>query len=59
MTFGRWRQQLRLMSSLTLLLQGMPITQVALASGYDSHSAYSTAFRKQFGQPPSAFVANR
>lgn len=59
MTFGKWRQQLRLMSSLTLLMQGMPITQVALASGYDSHSAYSTAFSKQFGQPPSAFSANK
>lgn len=59
MTFGRWRQQMRLMSSLTLLMQGVPITQVALASGYDSHSAYTTAFSKQFGQPPSAFAANR
>ncbi|WP_417532882.1 AraC family transcriptional regulator [Marinobacterium stanieri] len=58
MTFGKWRQQLRLMSSLTLLMQGMPITQVALASGYNSHSAYSTAFSKQFGKPPSAFIAN-
>jgi AraC-like DNA-binding protein len=57
-TFGKWRQQLRLMSSLTLLMQGMPITQVALASGYDSHSAYTTAFGRQFGQPPSAFAAN-
>ncbi|MFA4912839.1 MAG: helix-turn-helix transcriptional regulator [Burkholderiaceae bacterium] len=58
LSFGKWRQQLRLMSSLTLLMQGMPITQVALASGYDSHSAYTTAFSKQFGQPPSAFAAN-
>ncbi|WP_341644969.1 AraC family transcriptional regulator [Thauera sp. SDU_THAU2] len=58
MTFGKWRQRLRLMSSLTLLMQGMPITQVALASGYDSHSAYTTAFSKQFGRPPSAFAAN-
>lgn len=57
-TFGKWRQQLRLMSSLPLLMQGMPITQVALASGYDSHSAYTTAFSKQFGQPPSAFAAS-
>lgn len=56
MTFGKWRQQLRLMSSLTLLMQGAPITQAALSSGYDSHSAYTTAFRKQFGQPPSDFV---
>lgn len=59
MTFGKWRQQLRLMSSLALLMQGMPITQVALASGYASHSAYTTAFSTQFGQPPSAFAANR
>lgn len=58
MTFGKWRQQLRLMSSLTPLMQGIPITQVALASGYDSHSAYTTAFSKQFGQPPSTFAAN-
>lgn len=57
MTFGKWRQQLRLMSSLTLLIKGRPITQVALASGYESHSAYTTAFSKQFGQPPSAFSA--
>lgn len=59
MTFGKWRQQLRLMSSLTLLMQGIPITQVALASGYDSHSAYTTAFGRQFGRPPSAFAAKR
>ncbi|WP_443112902.1 AraC family transcriptional regulator [Herbaspirillum seropedicae] len=59
MTFGKWRQQLRLMSSLPLLMQGMPITQVALASGYDSHSAYTTAFGKQFGKPPSAFFPAR
>ncbi|TCU97175.1 AraC-like DNA-binding protein [Paracandidimonas soli] len=59
MSFGRWRQQLRLMSSLTLLMQGMPIIQVALASGYDSHSAYTTAFGKQFGHSPSAFMKHR
>lgn len=57
MTFGKWRQQLRLMSSLTLLTKGIAITQVALASGYESHSAYTTAFSKQFGQPPSVFSA--
>ncbi|QHS10373.1 helix-turn-helix domain-containing protein [Sinimarinibacterium sp. NLF-5-8] len=55
LTFGKWRQQLRLMHSLTQLLQGVPITQVALACGYDSHGAYATAFKKQFGQPPSVF----
>jgi AraC-like DNA-binding protein len=57
MTFGKWRQQLRLMSSLSLLMQGMPITQIASTCGYDSHSAYTTAFKKQFGQSPTAFAA--
>ena len=56
-TFGKWRQQMRLMSSLAMLLQGTPITRVALSSGYESHSAYATSFRKQFGCSPSAFVA--
>ena len=56
MTFGKWWQQLRLMSSLTQLMQGTPITQVALNSGYDSHSAYTTAFKKQFGHAPSEFI---
>lgn len=58
LTFGRWRQQMRLMSSMTLLLEGAPITQVALSSGYESHSAYAVAFKKQFGLPPSEFFAS-
>jgi AraC-like DNA-binding protein len=57
MTFGRWRQQLRLMSSITTLLGGAPITQVALSSGYESHSAYAAAFKKHFGIPPSKFLS--
>ena len=57
MTFGRWRQQLRLMSSITTLLGGAPITQVALSSGYESHSAYAAAFKKHFGVPPSKFLS--
>lgn len=55
LTFGRWRQQMRLMSSMTQLIDGAPITQVALNSGYESHSAYAVAFRKHFGLSPSAF----
>ncbi|MPS92350.1 helix-turn-helix transcriptional regulator [Comamonas sp.] len=57
MSWGRWYQQLRLMTSIPALLRGVPITAVALESGYESHSAYTAAFRKQFGRPPSAFAA--
>ena len=57
MNLGQWRQKMRLMQSIEKLLQGMPITHVALESGYESHSAYSVAFKKTFGCPPSEFVA--
>ena len=57
MSFGRWRQRARLLSSMQALLAGRPIVQVALEAGYESHSAYSLAFRRQFGMPPSAFGA--
>lgn len=57
LSFGRWRQRARLLSSMQALLEGRPIVQVALAAGYESHSAYSLAFRRHFGMPPSAFCA--
>ncbi|KAF1052582.1 MAG: HTH-type transcriptional regulator NimR [Delftia tsuruhatensis] len=57
LSFGRWRQRARLLSSMQTLLAGRPIVQVALEAGYESHSAYSLAFRRQFGMPPSAFGA--
>ena len=57
MNWGRWYQQMRLMASIPQLLKGMAITTVALESGYESHSAYTAAFRKQFGRPPSEFAA--
>ncbi|SNT08370.1 transcriptional regulator, AraC family [Noviherbaspirillum humi] len=57
MTFGQWRQQARLLRALELLATGEKVIDVALALGYDSPSAFSTMFRKQFGQTPSQFFA--
>ncbi|BBB69984.1 AraC family transcriptional regulator [Undibacterium sp. YM2] len=57
MTFGQWRQQARLLRALELLATGEKIIDVALALGYDSPSAFSTMFRKQFDQTPSQFFA--
>lgn len=54
-TFGRWRQQARLLLSLEALAEGRPVLQVALQHGYDSQSAYAAAFRRQFGVAPSSF----
>lgn len=55
MTFGRWRQQARLLRALELLASGEKIIDIALALGYDSPGAFATMFRKQFGQTPSQF----
>jgi len=57
MTFGQWRQQARLLRALELLAAGEKVIDVALALGYESPSAFSTMFRKQFGQSPSQFFA--
>ncbi|AOY99608.1 AraC family transcriptional regulator [Cupriavidus sp. USMAHM13] len=56
LSFGRWRQQARLLLALDHLLRGEPILPVALRCGYESHSAFTLAFRKQFGMPPSRFL---
>ncbi|MGB3597563.1 MAG: helix-turn-helix transcriptional regulator, partial [Pseudomonas neustonica] len=55
LTFRAWRQRLRLLSALPLLQQGERVTDVALACGYDSTSAFIAAFRKHLGVTPSAF----
>lgn len=55
-SFGKWRQQARLLYSLEALNEGLPITEIALSYGYSSHSAYSAAFRAFFGQSPSNFM---
>ena len=55
MTFGKWRQQLRLLHALRLLAANRPVTQVALDVGYDSVSAFIAAFRRFFGTTPARY----
>lgn len=38
-----------------LRMGAVDITQVALAAGYDTHAAFSRAFKQQYGLSPSAF----
>jgi AraC-like DNA-binding protein len=59
MTFGQWRQQARLLKALELLACGERIIDIALSLGYESPSAFSTMFRKHFGQMPSRFFDAR
>jgi AraC-like DNA-binding protein len=55
MTLGRWLQRLRLIEALRLLAAGQPVTRVALDVGYDSPSAFITAFRREMGTTPGRY----
>ncbi|HEX5282856.1 MAG TPA: helix-turn-helix domain-containing protein [Bryocella sp.] len=55
MTFGRWRQQLRLMHALALLGSGAKVTHAALEAGYSTPSAFIAAFHKVLGATPSRY----
>jgi AraC-like DNA-binding protein len=55
MTFGRWRQQLRLLHALRQLASGEKVTAAALEAGYASTSAFISMFRKQLGTTPTRY----
>ena len=55
MSFGKWRQQLRLMQAMRLLADGAKVTHAALESGYSTPSAFISMFRKTLGTTPTAY----
>ena len=55
MTFGQWRQQARLLLALERLALGGKVIDIASELGYDSPSAFTHMFKKQFGTTPSQF----
>jgi AraC-like DNA-binding protein len=52
MTFGKWRQQLRLLVALEQLAHGESVTNVALAVGYSDVSAFIAMFKGALGITP-------
>ncbi|HEV7416036.1 GlxA family transcriptional regulator [Tianweitania sediminis] len=54
MTPGRYYMRLRLERARELLRQtNMPILDVAISTGFTSHSYFAQSYRLQFGRPPS------
>ncbi len=52
MSFGRWRQMLRLAEAAALLAEGVPPARAAARVGYASAPAFGAAFRAAFGVTP-------
>ncbi len=50
--FQAWRQRARLLRALEHLAAGLPVTTVALESGYQTTSAFIEAFGQVFGMTP-------
>lgn len=55
MTMGEWRRQARLLNALERLAQGERVIDVAFDCGYNSPSAFTAMFKRQFGISPSNF----
>jgi len=55
MTFGKWRQQLRLMHAVRLLAEGATVTHAALEAGYSTPSAFISVFRNALGTTPASY----
>jgi AraC family transcriptional regulator len=57
-SFGEHVRRLRLeRAAQHLRRSGTPVTEIALAAGFDSHEAFTRAFRARFGVPPSEYRA--
>jgi len=56
MRFGLWRQKVKLLESVRVLVEGGSVTDAALESGYASVSAYIAAFKQTFGCTPGVMA---
>jgi AraC-like DNA-binding protein len=50
-----WRQRVRLLRALKLLVEGKPVTAIALHLGYDNVSGFIALFRRTFGVTPGRY----
>lgn len=58
MTFGKWRQQLRLLRAMEMLASGEKVSSAAAEAGYCSTSAFISMFHKQLGTTPRRYLKN-
>ncbi len=59
LTFGKWRQQFRLMHAMQLIAEGVKVTRAAFEAGYSTPSAFIAMFRRVLGTTPSRYFGTR
>ncbi|KAF1051239.1 MAG: HTH-type transcriptional regulator NimR [Stenotrophomonas maltophilia] len=59
MTFGQWREQLRLSDAISKLSIGLPIAVVAQELGYGDVRTFSAMFKRVLGCTPQRYRARR
>jgi AraC-like DNA-binding protein len=57
LTLEAWRQKARLLHAVTQLSGGASVAAAAFDCGYDSPSAFISAFKRQFGVTPGRYQA--
>jgi len=57
MSFSVWRRRVRFSKAFELLERNRPMKEVARSCGYASPSAFTVAFRREYGAAPTAFRA--
>ncbi len=58
MSFGQWRQQVRILAALRMLGVKKPVTTVAFELGYDSPSGFIAMFKKTLGCTPGRYFSS-
>jgi AraC-like DNA-binding protein len=57
LTLDQWRRRLRVVEALRLLAAGEQVTNVAMAVGYSTPSAFAAMFRQETGVTPGRYFA--
>ncbi len=56
LTFMKWRQRLKLISSVKYLKEGISIKEIAYLTGYNSSSAFIYSFKDEFKVTPQKYL---
>jgi AraC-like DNA-binding protein len=59
MTFGAWRERLRLLTAIARLAEGEAVTTIAFDLGYESPSAFIAMFRRTLGETPGRYLRGK